>query len=78
MTELIHLARRKKELGKGSINMDSKTIEAGPTAKLLGVVFDQEMRWKEHLQQAVKKATTTTLGLGGLRHLRPAQMRQIY
>jgi ribonuclease HI len=77
-TELIHLTRRKKELGKGSIDMDGKNIKTGPTAKLLGVVFDQEMRWKDHVQQAVKKATTTTLGMSGLRHLRPAQMRQIY
>jgi hypothetical protein len=53
-------------------------IKAGPTAKLLGVVFDQEMRWKDHVQQAVKKATTTTLGMSGLRHLRPAQLRQIH
>jgi hypothetical protein len=48
-TELIHLTRRKKELGKGSITIDGKTIHASSTAKLLGVVFDQEMRWKHHI-----------------------------
>lgn len=77
-TELIHLTRRKKELGKGSVLMDGKTIQAGSTAKLLGVVFDQELRWKDHVQQLVKRATTATQGMSGLRHLRPAQMRQIY
>jgi hypothetical protein len=77
-TELIHLTRRKKELGKGSVRMDGKTIQAGSTAKLLGVVFDQELRWKDHVQQVVKQATTATHGMSGLRHLRPAQMRQIY
>jgi len=44
----------------------------------LGVLFDQELRWKEHIQRAVKQTTVATLGMSGLRHLRPAQMRQIY
>lgn len=76
--ELIHLTRRKKELCQGSISMDGKGIKASPTAKLLGVLFDQELRWKAHVQRAVKQAAVATLGMSGLRHLRPAQMRQIY
>jgi hypothetical protein len=39
-TELIHLTRRKKEHGKGSVLIDGKIIKVGSTAKLLGVVFD--------------------------------------
>ena len=77
-TELIHLTRRRRDRGKGSITMDGQTVQASTTAKLLGVVFDTEMRWKEHVQQATRKATKTALGMSGLRHLRPAQMRQIY
>jgi len=77
-TELIHLTRRKKELYVGSVNMDGQVIRAGPVAKLLGVLFDQELRWKDHVQRAVKQATVATLSMSGLRHLRPAQMRQIY
>lgn len=77
-TELIYLTRRKKERRKGSITMDGQVIEASRTAKLLGVIFDDELRWKDHVQQTVKAATTTALGMGGLRHLRPAQMKQIY
>jgi hypothetical protein len=49
-TKLIHLTRRKRELGYGYIIMEGKTIHATPTAKLLGVIFDQEMRWKQHVQ----------------------------
>jgi hypothetical protein len=77
-TELIHLTRRKKELGKEQMVINGKTIQASKTAKLLGVVFDQEIRWKGHIQQAFKKATAATQGMSGLRHLRPAQMRQVY
>src|ERR1700712_2277321 len=77
-TELIHLTRKKKELGKGEIKMSGETIKASPKAKLLGVVFDQELRWKLHVQQIVKRATRTALSMGGLRHLRPLQMTQLY
>jgi hypothetical protein len=58
--------------------MGGKIIKPADTAKLLGVVFDKEMRWKEHVQQAVKRATQVNITLGGLRHLRPEQMRQLY
>jgi hypothetical protein len=58
--------------------MDGQVIQASRTAKLLGVIFDDELRWKDHVQQAVKAATITALGMGGLRHLRPAQMKQMY
>lgn len=53
-------------------------IKPSDRAKLLGVIFDQEMRWKEHVQQAVKRATQVNIALGGLRHLRPEQMRQLF
>ena len=58
--------------------MNGKTIKPSNTAKLLGVIFDKEMRWKEHVQQVVKRATQVNIALGGLRHLRPEQMRQLY
>lgn len=44
----------------------------------MGVVFDQELRWKQHVQQAIKRATKVNIALGGLRQLRPEQMRQLY
>jgi hypothetical protein len=45
-TELIPLTRKNKEKGKGSITINGTAIEASTTAKLLGVVFDQELRWR--------------------------------
>ena len=77
-TELIHITRRKGEHTKGQIVMQGTTIRPSATAKLLGVVFDQELRWKQHVQQAIKRATKVNIAIGGLRHLRPAQMRQLY
>jgi hypothetical protein len=77
-TELIHFTRKKSEQTKGKLVIQGATIEPSATAKLLGVVCDRELRWKEHVQQAVNRATKVNIALAGLRHLRPSQMRQVY
>ena len=77
-TELIHLTRKRSEQVQGQVTVNGKTVKPSPTAKLLGVIFDHELRWKEHIQQAIKRATKVAVALAGLRHLRPEQMRQIY
>lgn len=77
-TELIHLARKKKEQCQGQLIMSGKTITPSATAKLLGVTSDHELWWKEQMQQAVQKGTRVVTALGGLRQLRPEQMRQLY
>ena len=50
--------------------MNGKVIEPSTTAKLLGVNSDHELRWKDHVQQVVKRATQVNIALGGLRQLR--------
>ncbi|KAI2734742.1 hypothetical protein CBS147339_9742 [Penicillium roqueforti] len=77
-TELIHLTRKKGEHREGQIIFDGTDVKPSPTAKLLGVVFDQRLRWKEHVQQVIKRATKTAIALSRLRHLRPEQIRQLY
>ncbi|KAI3045365.1 hypothetical protein CBS147353_11800 [Aspergillus niger] len=77
-TELIHFTRKKDEQTRGQLAMQGATIKPSATAKLLGVVWDRELRWKEHVQQAVKRAIKTNIALAGLRHLRLGQMRQVY
>ncbi|KAJ5223963.1 hypothetical protein N7468_008505 [Penicillium chermesinum] len=65
--ELIHLTRRKGEHSVGKITFNETDIKPSPTAKLLGVVFEHGLRWKEHVQQAIKRATKTAIALNGLR-----------
>ncbi|KAI3014160.1 hypothetical protein CBS147347_11515 [Aspergillus niger] len=77
-TELIHITRKRREQCRGQITINSSVITPSTTAKLLGVIFDHELRWKEHVQQAVKRATKVNVAIGGLRQLRPEQMRQLY
>jgi hypothetical protein len=70
-TELIHFTRRKSEQMQGQVVINGKTVKPSPTAKLLGVIFDHELRWKEHVQQVIKRATKVAIALAGLRHLCP-------
>ncbi|KAI1828773.1 hypothetical protein CBS147337_10421 [Penicillium roqueforti] len=76
-TEFIHLTRKRREHLE-NVTFDGTDVKPSPTVKLLGVVFDQGLRWKEHVQQTIKRATRTSIALSGLRHLRPEQMRQLY
>jgi hypothetical protein len=48
-TELIHLTWSKKQHGIGQIVMDGKIIKPANIAKLLGVIFNKEMWWKEYI-----------------------------
>jgi ribonuclease HI len=77
-TELIHFTRNKEQQCPATVTMGPHEIKPSETVKLLGVIFDQELRWRAHVQRAVKRATKTCLAIGRLQHLRPKQMRQLY
>lgn len=57
--------------------MGDQVIPASRTARLLYVAFDEELRWKDHVQLAVKSATATAVSLSSLRYLRLPQIRQV-
>jgi hypothetical protein len=42
-TKLIHFTRKKREHLEGSIALNSTAVQPSATAKLLGVVFNQEL-----------------------------------
>ncbi|EED16651.1 zinc knuckle domain protein [Talaromyces stipitatus ATCC 10500] len=49
-TELIHLIRSKRQHRVGQITINGTVIKPSDTVKLLGVIFDKEIWWKEHVQ----------------------------
>ena len=51
------------------MTLNGHIIMASLIAKLLGVVFDQELRWREHVQWSIRRAAKTTLEVSGLRRL---------
>lgn len=52
-------------------------IAASRSAKRPKVMFDEELRWNDHIPLAVKRATATVLSLSRRRYVRPAQMRHV-
>jgi len=77
-TELIHFTRKRNQQRPIPIQMNDMEIHPTENVKLLGVVFDQDLKWRAHVQRAVKRATSASMAIGRLRQLRPAQMRQLY
>jgi ribonuclease HI len=77
-TDLIHFSRDKTQHCPATLTMSNHEVKPKETTKLLGVVFNQELRWKPHVQRAIYRATKTCLAIGRLYHLRPKQMRQLY
>jgi hypothetical protein len=41
------------------------------------MVFDQQLRWKEHVEKVIERAAKTSTAIGGLRHLRPLHLRAL-
>ena len=60
---LVHYTRNKNKETKASATVDRVTIKPSNEAKYLGVIFDQELRFKSHLQHAVKRGTNAALAL---------------
>src|SRR5271169_7105374 len=55
---LVHFTCNQRMETKASVTVNGITVEPSSEAKYLGVIFDQELRFKSHLQHVVKKAPT--------------------
>ena len=60
---LVHYTRNRNKETKAPVTIDRTTIKPSSEAKYLGVIFDQELRFKSHLQHAVKKGTNAAMAL---------------
>ena len=60
---MVHFTRNKRTKTKAAIIINGITVEPSKEAKYLGVLFDQELRFKPHLQQLVRKGTNTAMAL---------------
>jgi len=63
---LVHFTRNPKRSAKASITINGFTVKASTEAKYLGVIFDQQLRFKAHLQYVVKKGTNAALALSSI------------
>ena len=63
---LVHFIRNHNRATNAAITIEKVTIEPSNEAKYLGVIFDKELRFKEHLQYIVKKGTKAAMALSSI------------
>jgi hypothetical protein len=63
---LVHFTRNHRKSTNSNVSVNGTTIAPSSKARYLGVIFDQQLRFKSHLQQAVKRGTNTALALGNM------------
>ena len=61
---LVHFTKNNRMSTEANITMsDGVTISASPEARYLGVIFNQKLNFKSHLQLAIKKGTKFALAM---------------
>jgi endonuclease/exonuclease/phosphatase (EEP) superfamily protein YafD len=63
---LVHFTRNRHRATKARISINGTTIKPSEDARYLGVIFDSKLRFKAHIQYAIKKGTTAALALGSI------------
>jgi len=79
-TAFIHFTRYNDLLRDSDMPLCFKTdqIQPSQSIKVLGVILDQGLRFKEHLAEKAEKALKAALALKRLQGLNPSTMRQLY
>jgi len=63
---LVHFTRNTRRPTTAAISLNGITIQPSVEAKYLGITFDQQLRFKAHLQQVVKKGTSAALAISSI------------
>jgi hypothetical protein len=79
-TAFIHFTRSILEWRDSNMPLRFKHDQINPSrsVKILGVIMDQELRYKEHVAGKADKAFKAALALKRLQGLRPSSMRQLF
>ena len=63
---LIHFTRNHRQATKTSITAGGVKVKPASEAKYLGVILDQKLNFKSHLQYITKKGTKAAMALSGI------------
>jgi hypothetical protein len=77
-TILIHFTRRADRANTTPFIIKGKAVTPSNTAKILGVVMDAELRYKQHVANAATKGLVAAMALRRLRMLSPSAARQLF
>jgi hypothetical protein len=79
-TQYIHFTRsaNRNPQPVQPLKVDEQRIAPSNTVKLLGVICDQKLKFREHIGRATKRGIRASQALMRLRGLRPQSARQLY
>jgi hypothetical protein len=77
-TVLVHFTRNSARTDERPITIKGQEIRPAARAKILGVVMDSELRYKEHIAKAATKGLNAAMALRRLNGLSPATARRLF
>jgi ribonuclease HI len=77
-TAIIHFSPKAHKLDKEPFTIKGQTVEPKDHVKILGVLMDARLKYKEHIARAASKGLEAAMELRRLRGLSPATARQLF
>ena len=77
-TSIVHFTRNKDRSSEAPFTIKGDTVKPTENAKILGVVMDCELRYKQHIARTAAKSLVAALALGRLKMLSPRTARQLF
>ncbi|KAJ6114152.1 hypothetical protein N7512_007597 [Penicillium capsulatum] len=77
-TAIIHFAPKTYKVEQGPFIIKGQTVEPKEKVKILGVLMDTRLKYKEHIARAASKGLEAAMELRRLRGLSPATARQLF
>lgn len=77
-TAIIHFAPKAHKSVSGPFTIKGETVEPRDHVKILGVIMDTKLKYKEHIARAASKGLEAAMEQRRLRGLSPATARQLF
>jgi hypothetical protein len=77
-TTLVHFTRNPDRTSTTPMTIKGEVVAPKETAKILGVVMDSKLRYKQHIARAASKGLTAAMALKRLRMVSPSTARQLF
>ena len=75
---LVHFTRNADRTSTTPFIIKGKTVAPEHTAKILGVVMDAELRYKQYIAKVATRGLTAAIALKRLRIVSPLTARQLF
>ncbi|EAQ84812.1 hypothetical protein CHGG_08826 [Chaetomium globosum CBS 148.51] len=77
-TAIIHFTRNMERFSEQPFSVKGEVVKPKESAKILGVVMDRELRYKQHIARTAAKGLAAALALKRLKMLSPRTARQLF